>query len=69
MLRKRSTALRTWAGSLAILTLAMAWTSRGMPPLEYALVTATSTMMSRMSMRDTVSRSGVRSAQPWRTTL
>ncbi len=69
MLRKRSTALRTWPGSLATFTLAMAWTSRGMPPLEYALVTLTSTMMSRMSMRDTVSSSGVRSAHPCRTTL
>jgi hypothetical protein len=69
MPRKRSTAFRMWVASLESFTLAMAWTDSGMPPFEYALLTATSTMSSRMSMREMVSSSGVRRAQPRRTTL
>ena len=62
--RKRSTALRTPTSLFAIFMLAIAWTMSGMPPLEYALCTATSTAKRRMSMRLTFSRKGIRKPRP-----
>jgi hypothetical protein len=57
-------ALSSTGCSPAIFTLAMPCTFRGMPPLEYAPLTATSMGMFVRSMRSTSSKKGTRMARP-----